>query len=615
MPKLIPTHADQQVAQCLEEGRSFAMIAGAGAGKTTSLISALDHVRNIFGSLLFKQGQRVACITYTKRAVSVIRERLGYDELFEVSTLHSFLWGEMGRFNADIHEAVTEYVIPAHIRAAREKDNGGKSKDAIAARQKADKLEDELRALTVVRSWTYDDSNFSTFNEGLLGHDDVISVAGYLLQEKSVFRRILGSRYPFIFVDEAQDTFVSIVEGLNELGKGVGLPMVGYFGDPWQQIYDGRAGDFSPPEAGITITKTENFRCCSQVVDLLNAFRTDVEQVPSGYAADLEGSVELVLVEAESPEGERKTYTKEQCDRALAKMDQAMKEWGWTECKDVKLLFLVRQMIARRLGFEQLNSLFMSDFASSRAEADFKEGRHLLLLPFMDVILPLIRAHEKGDQRGVIDLLRSKSPYFASEGPNSNRSLGEMIELSRSSIEQLQKAWATSTVKEVLILTQKLELTRMSERLIEHLKRAPRSEDFDKELHAQDKGDWLADKFFTMSTEELFPYFDFISENTPFSTQHGVKGEEYRDVVVVFDDVEARWSHYNFSKLLAPETIGKPTEGQLNRGSKLAYVCFSRAELNLRILLFTSSPEEARAELLAKGLFKENQIKVTSLVT
>ena len=115
--------------------------------------------------------------------------------------------------------------------------------------------------------------------------DDVISVAGYLLKERNVFRRILGSRYPFIFVDEAQDTFVPIVEGLNELGSGVGLPLVGYFGDPWQQIYDGRAGNFAPPPEGVTITKTENFRCSPQVVILLNAFRTDVEQQPAGKGA------------------------------------------------------------------------------------------------------------------------------------------------------------------------------------------------------------------------------------------------------------------------------------------------------------------------------------------
>lgn len=613
MSNLIPTQADQQVSQCLEESRSFAMIAGAGAGKTTSLTSALDHVRKTFGPSLLKHGQRVACITYTKRAVAVIRERLGFDDLFEVSTLHSFLWGEMGSFDFDIHEAVTQFVIPKHIEAAREKDKGGESKTAIAARQKAEKLEEELGSLAEVRNWNYDDSNFSNFSEGLLGHDDVISVAGYLLKEKCVFRRILGSRYPFIFVDEAQDTFVSIVEGLNKLGAGVGLPMVGYFGDPWQQIYDGRAGNFSPPEEGITITKTENFRCCPQVVDLLNAFRTDVEQVPAGQAADLEGSVELVLVEAETPEGPRKTYTSEQRDRALEKMDQAMESWGWAAREDVTLLFLVRQMIARRLRFEQLNTLFTGDFASSRAQDDFEAGDHLLVRPFVDVILPLIRAQQEGDQRRVIDLLRLKSPDFASDGLNRNRSLSEMIELSRSAIERLQAAWANCTVKEVLVLIQELGLAQMPDRLTEHLNRQPRPEDFDKELHSQEKGDWLADAFFAMRTEELSPYFDFISENTPFSTQHGVKGEEYPNVVVVFDDVEARWNNYNFNKLLTPETIGEPTAGQLERGRKLAYVCFSRAELNLRILLFTPSPDEARAELLSKGLFEEGQIKVVSL--
>lgn len=613
MPNLIPTQADQQVAQCLEEGRSFAMIAGAGAGKTTSLISALDHVRKTFGPSLLKKGQRVACITYTKRAVAVIRERLGFNELFEVSTLHSFLWGEIGGFQVDIHEAVTQFVIPKHIESARDKDNGGASKTAIAARQKAEKLEGELEALADASAWAYDDSNFSNFSEGLLGHDDVIAVAGYLLNEKSVFRRILGSRYPFIFVDEAQDTFVSIVEGLNELGAGVGLPLVGYFGDPWQQIYDGRAGDFLPPEEGLTITKTENFRCSPQVVGLLNAFRTDVEQVPSGKAADLEGSVELVLVEAETPEGPRRTYTSEQRDRALQKMDQAIESWGWTAREDVTLLFLVRQMIARRLGFEQLNSLFIGDFASSRAQDDFEAGEHVLVRPFVEVILPLIRAQQNGDQRRVIDLLRANSPSFSADGPNSNRSLGKIIELSRNAIEKLETTWASSTVKEVLLLAQDLGLARMPDRLIEHLSRDPRSEDFDKELHSQEKRDWLADAFFAMSTEELSPYFDFTSENTPFSTQHGVKGEEYPNVVMVFDDVEARWSQYNFNKLLTPKTIGEPTEGQLDRGRKLAYVCFSRAELNLRILLFTPSPAEARAELLSKGLFEDGQIKVVSL--
>lgn len=156
-------------------------------------------------------------------------------------------------------------------------------------------------------------------------------------------------------------------------------------------------------------------------------------------------------------------------------------------------------------------------------------------------------------------------------------------------------------------------LARVPDRLIEHLSRDPWLEDFDKELHSQEKGDWLADAFFAMSTEELSPCFDLTSGNTPLSTQHGVKGEEYPNLVVVFDDVETRWSQYNFNKLLTPEMIGEPTEGQIDRVRKLAYVCFSLAVPNLRILLFTPSPAEACAELLSKGLFEDVQIKVVNL--
>lgn len=49
-----------------------------------------------------------------------------------------------------------------------------------------------------------------------------------------------------------------------------------------------------------------------------------------------------------------------------------------------------------------------------------------------------------------------------------------------------------------------------------------------------------------------------------------MKGEEFSDVLIVYDDIEAGWSHYNFTKLLTPGTAGTPTEGQRERGQKLA---------------------------------------------
>lgn len=612
MPERIQTVADQKVATCLEEKRSFAVIAGAGSGKTSSLIDALELIRTNYGSGLQKNGQRVACITYTKRAVQVISTRLGYDDLFVISTLHSFLWGEIKTFTRDIRKALCESRIPQLIAKATEKDNGGKSKEARKAREKIVKLNEELGKLDGVASFRYDDAAYSQYSEGRLSHDDVIEIAGYLLKDKAVFRKAFGFRYPFIFVDEAQDTFPIIVEAFNALAQGEGLPLIGYFGDPWQQIYEQRAGDFQPPRGGEVITKTENFRCSKSVIAFLNAFRKDVEQYAAGDNNGRQGSVQIALIEAENPEAPRKRYSEVQIDRALQRMDQALETWGWSGRDDVIRLFLARQMIARRLGFASLNSLFTGIYASTTAQEDYESGEHFLLKPIVNAVWPLIAAYRNGDQRLVIDLLRTIGPAFDVQGKNRSRSLREMVELSRQVIAELDEIWTKGLLRDVYEYCQENELIRLPERLTEHLARDQRDEDYDEDTHGPEKGDWLCDKYFGMGTAELETYCDFILENTAFSTQHGVKGEEYSDVLVVFDDIEAAWNNYSFSKLLTPKTSGEPTEGQSRRSEKLAYVCFSRAEENLRILLFTNNPIAAKEELLQRGLFAEHEVCIIS---
>lgn len=612
MSERIQTEADEKVAACLNEQRSFAVIAGAGSGKTSSLIDALSLVRANYGVELRTNGQRVPCITYTRRAVEVISKRLGFDDLFVVSTLHSFLWGEIKAFTKDIRNALRESRIPQLIAKAAEKDNGGKSKTALKAREKVAKLTEELEELDQVASFRYDDAVYSNYKEGRLSHDDVIEIAGYLLQDKAVFRKAFGFRYPFIFVDEAQDTFQIIIDAFNAVTGDDGLPVVGYFGDPWQQIYDQRAGDFQPPEGGEVITKTENFRSSESVIAFLNVFRNDVQQHPAGKNKERQGSVKITLIEAEDPEipGRIKRYSEEQIDRALLRMDHALEEWGWAGRNDVIRLFLARQMIARRLGFARLNRLFTGPYASTSAQDDYGSGEHFLLKPIVTAVWPLIEAHRNGDQRQVVDLLRTIGPAFDVRGKNQNRSLKEMVELSKQVVSGLDEVWANDTLKDVYEYCQENELIRISERLSEHLARDPRAEEYDEEAFGLEKGDWLCDEFFAMQTTELGAYCDFTQENTAYSTQHGVKGEEHSDVLVVFDDIEAAWNNYSFSKLLTPGTSGEPTEGQYDRSQKLAYVCFSRAEENLRILFYTNNAVAAKQELIQQQLFSEADIGV-----
>ncbi|MGH8436077.1 MAG: UvrD-helicase domain-containing protein [Pseudomonas sp.] len=608
----VESEADALVHKCLDDRRSFAMIAGAGSGKTSSLVDALSRIRDREGVALRRHGQRIACITFTNRAVEVIKARLGFDDLYLVSTLHGFLWGQISRFNDDVREALRESRIPTLIEKAKEDDNGGKSKKAQKARAKIERLTAAHAALDSVDFFEYADTSFSDYGKGQIGHDDIIEIATYLFAKNATFRRITGLRFPYIFVDEAQDTFEGIVAGLNLVCAGTGLPMIGYFGDPWQQIYDWSAGAFAPPEGGEVIAKTENFRCSKSVIRLLNAYRSDVEQYAAGDNKECEGSVEFRLVKAEEPTEPRKRYSEDQVDRALARMDAVVADWGWTGREEVVKLFLARQMIARRLGFADLNRLFTGDYASSRAQDAFEAGEHFLLKPLLSTIYPLITAQEQGDGRKIINLLRRDSPAFAVHGLNAEKSLKLMIETSNALVSQLQALWGTETIGAILRFCIDRQIILPSERLCEHLGRAPRVEAFDEDLHGLDKGDWLADSLFQMTSGPVARYAGYIANNTAYSTQHGVKGEEYEKVMVVYDDVEAAWNQYSFNKVLTPLTAGEPTERQRSLTQKLAYVSFSRATEDLRVLMFTTDPEGARAELINSKLLEPDQIRVVT---
>ncbi|VXC66341.1 UvrD-helicase domain-containing protein [Pseudomonas sp. 9Ag] len=606
----VESEADALVRKCLDERRSFALVAGAGSGKTSSLVDALGRIRDREGISLRRQGQRIACITFTNRAVEVITARLGFDDLYLVSTLHGFLWGQLSRFHDDIREALRESRIPALIARAKEDDNGGKSKKAQKARAKIERLTAELAALASVEFFKYADTSFSDYGKGQVGHDDIIEIATYLFAKNATFRRITGLRFPYIFVDEAQDTFEGIVAGLNLVCSGTGLPMIGYFGDPWQQIYDRSAGSFEPPEGGEVVTKAENFRCSRSVIRLLNAYRSDVEQYAAGDNKACEGSVEFRLIKAEEPTEPRKRYAEDQIARALARMDAAVADWGWTGREDVMKLFLARQMIARRLGFADLNRLFTGAYASSRAQDAFEAGEHYLLKPFLSTICPLITAQEQGDSRKIINVLRRDSPAFAVDGLNAEKSLKLMIETSSSLVDQLQALWGTETIGDILRFCIDKQMIQPPERLCEHLGRGPRVEVFDEDVHGADKGDWLADSLFQMTSEQVARYARYIAYNTAYSTQHGVKGEEYGKVLVVYDDVEAAWNQYSFNKVLTPLTTGEATERQRFLTQKLAYVSFSRAKEDLRVLMFTADPVGARSELIASQLLTADQISV-----
>lgn len=173
-----------------------------------------------------------------------------------------------------------------------------------------------------------------------------------------------------------------------------------------------------------------------------------------------------------------------------------------------------------------------------------------------------MQAERGKDTRGVFAKLKSVSPAFMPHGPNSKKTVGEVKDIAHTVMQDLANIWGTSSIREILDFCEKSSLCSVSPLLQSHLNREPRAEEYDAEVHSTEKGDWLADSFLAMAVKEVGAFTAFAAENTPYSTQHGSKGEEHDDVLVVFDDTESAWSTCNFGKtLLRPwENQGKANE-------------------------------------------------------
>nr|WP_275575125.1 UvrD-helicase domain-containing protein [Methylocucumis oryzae] len=543
----------------------FAVVAGAGSGKTGSLIKALEYIRCKYGKSLRAANQQIACITYTNVAVENIKRRTNLDDLFAVSTIHGFLWSLVENYQSDICNTLKNELIPKRI-SKKQADTKGNSQKAKQAREQVAKLEHDLNHIHLVSKFNYDDSGRRDYSTGSLNHDDIVDLVSMMILRLPNLQKIIGQKFPYIFIDESQDTFGNIMEALNQIASEEGLPIIGYFGDPMQQIYEKRAGQFNGPSDYKLIKKTENYRCSTEVIKLLNAIRPDLQQMPG--TSNVTGSVEIRLIQAESGNGNRNTYTDDQLSNALKQFDMALVHFQWENADGIKQLFLTRQMIAHRLGFSKLNQLFTGNYASQTVEDSFKEGEHFALKPFIDVLIPLIEAHRIDDHAAIIQVMREHSPLLDPEGVSKDLTIKTVTEKAQTAIKALVAIWPNETIKEILNVANQHGLVRLSETLAEHLQREPRSEVYDDVEHGLEKGDWLMDEFFKHKANELVAYRKFILDLTPYSTQHGVKGDEFKKVLVVFDDTEANWHNYSFSKLLTPRTVGKePTEGQKQKKS------------------------------------------------
>ncbi len=256
--------ASEQVVESLDARQSFIVEAGAGSGKTRTLVESLSYLLGTRAGDFLSGNQQIVCITCTNVAANEILARINRDPLVRVSTIHDFLWSVIRGFQSELREG----ILVANSAAEPKK-----------------RIEDLDLAGMTIEYWQYP----RKWAEGKLHHDDIVSLSAWMFSTYPKLARLVADRYPIIFVDEYQDTHESTIQLLLDVlveGNSDRLT-VGLFGDHMQKIYDRGVGKVDRPSLRV-IQKQENYRCSLAVIELLNQLRPSLQQVPGN--ANVQGS-------------------------------------------------------------------------------------------------------------------------------------------------------------------------------------------------------------------------------------------------------------------------------------------------------------------------------------
>ncbi|RGP35120.1 UvrD-helicase domain-containing protein [Pseudotabrizicola alkalilacus] len=625
---IVDSAVDEELYACsdLDSPKSFLLFAGAGSGKTRSLVSLLERLRTEKGRRLWLGRRKVRVITYTNAACDEINRRLGFDPLIEVSTIHSFCWSLIETFHTDIREWLRTTIQQeiSELRALAARGRAG-TKAAIDRELSITSKERRLARLDDIRTFTYSPTG-DRQGRGALGHSEVLAIAAdFLIQVDGILPEILVNQYPILLIDESQDTTRRLMDAfLTVQAANRERFCLGLFGDMMQRIYaDGKVGLAEAlPDDWARPAKVMNHRCPPRVVQLINKIREIVDGQQQRPRTDKpEGTVRFFVL------GSNTTDKRDAEARIADRMAQITGDQEWISTPaSYKTLTLEHHMAARRAGFFQLFEALQQD---DSLRTGLLDGSLPSLRLFTNDVLPLVQALRVNDAFAVAALTRQRSPLLSAAalkaaGDKQEDLLAEI----QTAVSCLAALWsdanASPTFLEVLQVVSKFRLFEIPELLTNILRRihaagpdvAPSAED--EAADPQDTTTVALQNFLMTPFEEIGPYADYVSGLASSATHQGVKGLEFPRVMIVIDDEEARGFLFSYEKLFGAkgksdtdaknEAEGKETA--IDRTRRLFYVTCSRAEQSLAVAAYSANPAAVRETVIRQGWFSEDEVEM-----
>jgi len=291
----------------------FRVFAGPGAGKTYWLT---NHIRNVLRkSQRLGATGKVACITYTNNGIEEIQKRLKQSaDRVEVATIHSFLYSNVvnpyaflltdddGKYIINIKEldGHTEHIpSPKFINDWKRDNNLNYLQDNRKVYECLINLDwcfqgEELvclpRDIYKLRCGRYSIRREALnkykqyyWNIGQIHHEDVLYFSYVLIQNYPEILDFLRAKFPYIFVDEFQDTNPIQTFIIKRIAENTTI--AGVIGDLAQSIYGFQGAcrqDFENfiLEDIVDYKIENNRRSTENIISLLNHIRgKDVKQI------------------------------------------------------------------------------------------------------------------------------------------------------------------------------------------------------------------------------------------------------------------------------------------------------------------------------------------------
>ncbi len=613
---------DVGIQECLSlrAGKSFITFAGAGSGKTYSLKKALEFLKAKYSDEFSKQGKQIAVVTFTNNAADEIKDRIEQSPIFSVSTIHSFCWAAITGFNEDIRKWYLKTIPTTLARVQDEQDRGRAGKASDARRKTILRLGEKMEWLSEPRSFIYDPNGVNS-TPNALSHADVLKIFSHFLTSKPMMAEVIVNKFPFIFIDESQDTDHDVINAFFDLqALKSNQVVVGLFGDTMQRIFSGGEPELgnTKPIGWQTFDKKMNHRSARRIVGLGNQIRSEDDKRKQ-YARDgaTEGYVRYFLLPHGIPNK----------DEVEAKIRETMAEvtgdigWANAESNESAILLLEHKMAGYRLGFDDLwDKLSISNKIKDRISA----GENAELNFFADIVFPMADASLKQQRAQLMSILReTKSPLLEASVLDSNKD--DPLVLARAAEHAFRNVISNENVSflAVLEVLSKYNLLRIPEKLQAFVGESKKTQldqtRLDDQLEPDTPDDseiaaWagaLETKFF-----QTRKYKDYISGNSIFRTHQGVKGNEFDRVMVIMDDEEAggflfSYEQYFGTKELSRESQKKLEAGEetgLDRTRRLFYVTTTRAKNSLAHVIYTRDVDKVKRNLLDRKFAFESEI-------